>query len=331
MRLLVITARYPTADRPAAGAFVRDRLVGVDAAVVAPPRYDVPGWRRYLGILWAACTRRGSFDGVEAHFALPTGAIGLLAAGLRGVPLVVYAHGFDLRVVARRNSLFRWLARRVVRSAAAVVTNSADMAELVRELGATAAVIPPGIDLQRFRPSPRPADRRVLYLGGSLEHKGIDVARQLADTLIGPGLREVDPALIPGLLAEHDVLLVPSLAEPHGLVAAEAIAAGRWVVARAVGGLNDIVTDGVNGTLVRGGDFAGALAAVPDYDPAAVAATASRFSVQIHRARMLEVWERVLAARGACPAGDRRAGSSRAGAPESRPRRRPRWPWHRRE
>lgn len=294
MRLLVITARYPTPDRPAAGAFVRDRLVGVNATVVAPQRYDIPGWRRYLAIMWRACTQRGPFDGVEAHFALPTGVIGLLAAGLRRKPLVVYAHGFDLRVVAHRNPLFHLLAQRVVRSAAAVVTNSADMATLVADLGATAEVIPPGIDLERFRPSPRPAERRVLYLGGSVEHKGIAVARQYADTMVGPGLREVDPTLIPGLLAEHDVLLVPSLAEPHGLVAAEAIAAGRWVVARAVGGLNDIVTDGVNGTLVRDGDFGRALAAVPDYDPMAVSATASRFSVEIHRARMGELWERVL-------------------------------------
>jgi hypothetical protein len=38
MRLLVVTARFPTADRPAAGAFVRERLAesGVDAVVIAP-------------------------------------------------------------------------------------------------------------------------------------------------------------------------------------------------------------------------------------------------------------------------------------------------------
>ena len=63
------------------------------------------------------------------------------------------------------------------------------------------------------------------------------------------------------------MVLVPSVAEPFGLVALEAIAAGRWVVASAVGGLRDIVIDGVNGSLVGDGDFDAALAAVPDYDP----------------------------------------------------------------
>jgi glycosyltransferase involved in cell wall biosynthesis len=81
-------------------------------------------------------------------------------------------------------------------------------------------------------------------------------------------------------------------------VAAEAIASGRWVVASAVGGLPSIVTDGVNGTLVADGEFAAALAAVPEYDPAAVAATADRFGVERHRMGMAATWQRVLARRG---------------------------------
>jgi glycosyltransferase involved in cell wall biosynthesis len=294
MRLLVITARYPTADRPAAGAFVRDRLKGLDARVIGPSNYELPGWRRYLSMTWRALTARGRFDGVEGHFVLPSGAIALLAAQIRGIPLVVYAHGRDVRDMAQRNLLYRWLARRVLRRAAAVATNSAETAKLVAKLGTDAAVIPPGIEVARFSPSPRPADRRVLYLGGDVEHKGVAVARRLADTLLGPGIREVEPAHIPRLLAEHDVLLVPSTAEPFGLVAAEAIAAGRWVVASDIGGLSDIVTDGVNGTLVRDDDFAAALANVPDYDPFTVAATAEQFSLATWQDRMARLWDEVL-------------------------------------
>ena len=299
MRLLVITARFPTADRPAAGAFVRDRLVGSDALVVAPRHYAGSGLDRSWSVALRALTLRGRFDGVEGHFVLPTGPIALLAARLRRVPLVVYAHGGDVRELAERNPLLRWMARLVVRAADAVITNSAETAALVERLGAAAEVLPPGIELSRFLAAPRPAQRRVLYLGGDLPHKGVDVARQLADTLIGPGILEVDPAQIPALLAEHDVLLVPSLEEPYGLVAAEAIASGRWVVARAVGGLQGIVTDGVNGTLVDDADFAAALAAVPDYDPAVVAATAERFAVERHREGMAAVWARVLSSRRA--------------------------------
>jgi glycosyltransferase involved in cell wall biosynthesis len=299
MRLLVITARYPTPDRPAAGHFVADRLgdPSLTATVIAPARYSTPGWLRYLTMLWSALTRRGRFDGVEGHFVLPSGVIALLAARLRGLPLVVYAHGGDVREMAHRNAAFRRLARRVVRGADAVVTNSRETADLVEQLGATASVIPPGVDLRRFTPHPLPEHRRVLYLGGDVAGKGVEIARQLADTLVGPGIREMDPSQIPALMSEHTVVLVPSRAEGFGLVAAEAIASGRWVVASAVGGLPDIVSEGLNGGLVADGDFAAALARVPDYDPAKVAKTADRFSIEEHRRRMAETWIDVLEGR----------------------------------
>ena len=295
MRLLVITARYPTPDRPAAGAFVRDRLAdpGLEETVIAAASYAVPGWRRYLAMLWSSLTRRGRFDGVEGHFVLPSGVIALLAARVRHLPLVIYAHGGDVRDMAGRNRLLRWAARAVVRGADAVVANSSETAELVRALGAASIVVPPGVDLSRFTPQPLPAGRRVLYLGGNVPHKGVEVARQLADTLVGPGIREVDPAQVPDLMAAHTAVLVPSRVEPFGLVAAEAIASGRWVVARAVGGLVDVVSDGLNGTLVRDDDFAGALARLPDFDPATLGATAARFSIEEHWERMAEVWSGV--------------------------------------
>jgi glycosyltransferase involved in cell wall biosynthesis len=297
MRLLVVTARYPTPDRPAAGAFVRDRLGDPDlqATVVAPHRYDGSRWVRFVRLVWEALTIRGRFDGVEAHFVLATGPPALIAARLRGLPLVVYAHGADVRDAAQRSMVHRWLARLVIRSADAVVANSAETTEQVGRLGGRAEIIPPGIDLARFGPSPRPSPRRVLYLGGDVGEKGVDVARRLADTLVGPGIREVDPSEVPALIASHDVVLVPSRVESYGLVAAEAIASGRWVVASAVGGLTDIVTDGVTGTLIRDDDFSGALARVPDYDPLAVASNAERFSLERHRAGMRAVWQRVLA------------------------------------
>jgi glycosyltransferase involved in cell wall biosynthesis len=261
---------------------------------VAPRRYDGSRLGRFGRLWWDALTTRGRFDGVEAHFILPAGPAALLAARLRGRPLVAYAHGGDVRDAAARSPIHRWLARRVVRGAAAVVTNSSETAERVAALGAAAEVIPPGIDLERFGPTPRPAARSVLYVGGDVAHKGVDVAHRLATTLVGPGIREVAPADMPALFAAHDIVLMPSLEEPFGVAATEAIASGRWVVAAAVGGLPGIVTDGLNGTLVADGDFAGALAAVPDYDPIAVSATAERFGIEHHWAAMSAVWARVL-------------------------------------
>ncbi len=286
MRLLV-TGLWPTVDAPSAGTFVRDR-VGDDPAirVIAPTTYRGPMLLRYLLLTLRALSARGPFDVVEAHPLFPAGLVGLLAARLRRIPLVVYAHGADVRETALENPLYQGLARLVVRGAAAVATNSPDTAALVSRLGRTAIVIPPGVDLGRFRPTARPSEHRVLYLGGSMPHKGPEIAHKLADTLAGPGIRVIDPADIPAEIAEHDVVLVPSRLEPFGLVAAEAIASGRWVVAASVGGLRDVVIEGLNGTLVGDGDYAGALARVPDYDPEEVAATAARFDLTEHRRRM---------------------------------------------
>lgn len=245
----------------------------------------------YPVLLLDALRAGRNIRGVEAHMLLPTGLIGLIVARLRRVPLVVYSHGGDVREWRRLPGPLRWLAKRVARRADRVLTNSADTATYLRELGANPIVVPPGVDLADFRPSPRPLERRVLYLGGRNERKGYSVARELADTLVGPWLREVSPSEIPALISAHDVVLIPSRAEPFGLVAVEAIASGRWVVARDVGGLREIIDDGVNGTLVADDDFARALSDIPDYDPVVVARTVDRFGLIRWQADMDAIWE----------------------------------------
>lgn len=290
-QLVVLTRIWPTADRPSLGSFVRDRVHDLpDIAVVKPRSQRLP-WPLLYFVLWVDAMRvRGPLRGVEAHMAVPTGLVGWAVARLRRVPLVVYAHGRDVRDLHRRPAPIRVLTRFVLRRADRVVTNSQDTADHIRRVGVEPEVEPPGVDLDRFTVRPRPSERRVLYLGGRNPRKGYDVAAGLADTLVGPWLRDVEPAEVPGLMAQHDVVLVPSVAEPFGLVAVEAIASGRWVVASAVGGLRDIVIHGVNGTLVADGDFAGALARVPDYDPAEVAATAGRYALERWQAGMERIW-----------------------------------------
>ena len=293
-RLLVLTRIWPTAERPSLGIFVRDRVRGMADVAVVKPRMQSLAWPLLYALLLLHALRvRGPIRGVEAHMVVPTGLVGWLVARARRAPLVVYAHGRDVRDWRRKAWPVRALTRFVVRRADRIVTNSEDTARHIREMGVDPVIAPPGVDLGRFTVRPRPAERRVLYLGGRNRRKGYNLAVGLADTLVGPWLRDVEPAEIPALMADHDVVLVPSVAEPFGLVAVEAIASGRWVVASDVGGLRDIVIEGVNGTLVADGDFAGALARVPDYDPATVAATAERFSLERWQAAMAAVWDEV--------------------------------------
>jgi glycosyltransferase involved in cell wall biosynthesis len=58
----------------------------------------------------------------------------------------------------------------------------------------------------------------------------------------------------PGLMRHFDVLVAPSLQEPFGTVLSEAMAVGTPVVATRVGGLAEVVDDGVTGLLVAPGE-----------------------------------------------------------------------------
>lgn len=67
-----------------------------------------------------------------------------------------------------------------------------------------------------------------------------------------------------GIMGHLDVLVAPSRVEPFGTVLSEAMAAGTPVVATAVDGLPEVVTDGVDGRLVPPGDVGALAAAVLD-------------------------------------------------------------------
>jgi glycosyltransferase involved in cell wall biosynthesis len=290
--IVLVTRVWPRPDRPSVGAFVRERARDVDGLVVVPPRRrGLPWLLVYLQLLVDALAVKRPIRGVEAHMLVPTGIVGLVVARLRGVPLGIYVHGGDVRSWRTAPAPIRWIMRFVARRADRVWTNSEDTARHIRELGGDPTVIPPGVDLGRFRPTPRPPERRVLFLGGRTPGKGYDIAVDLADTLVGPQLHDIDPSEVPKLIADHDVVLVPSAAEAFGLVAVEAIASGRWVVASDVGGLRDIVVDGVNGTLVRDGDFARAVADVPAYDPFVIAPTVARFGLDRWQVAMAAEWD----------------------------------------
>jgi D-inositol-3-phosphate glycosyltransferase len=67
-------------------------------------------------------------------------------------------------------------------------------------------------------------------------------------------LGAVQPRLLADLYAMAEVCVVPSHTESFGLVALEAQASGTPVVAAAVGGLVEVVEDGVTGFLIDGRD-----------------------------------------------------------------------------
>ena len=68
----------------------------------------------------------------------------------------------------------------------------------------------------------------------------------------------------PGVMRHFDVLVAPSHQEPFGTVVSEAMAVGTPVVATRVGGLAEVVDDGVTGLLVEPGEPDALAAAVLD-------------------------------------------------------------------
>jgi len=108
---------------------------------------------------------------------------------------------------------------------------------------------------------------------------------------------------VPRLLAAIDLVLMPSQSEGLGLAAIEAVAAARPVIAFAVGGLPEVVADGVNGRLVPPGDcraFAGAVVETLR-DPSrrlsyarGAASSAQRFGLEAHVRRLIDCYRMAL-------------------------------------
>ncbi len=249
LRVLIVANMYPSPARPSFGVFVADQVAALRATgevEVEVFHWDARRrpWRYALAALELALTTVDA-DIVHAHYGL-SGLVALAAP--RRLPLVLTMHGRDCHhpVVKRLTGL-------VARRAAAVVAVSD---ELARQCPfPVAAVIPPGVDLEQFRPLPRHEARARLGLdadGGRRlvvfpadphrPEKRFADARALVARLAAGGtdveLRPVygrPHAEMPLWLNAADAVLITSEREGYGLACVEALACDVPVLSTPVG------------------------------------------------------------------------------------------------
>src|SRR3954471_6838692 len=190
MRVLVVTNLWPTPESPGRGGFVRDQVEAlreVDGLDVELYTFGM-GSREYVRAARDVRHRYRDqhFDAVHAHY----GLCGWSALALRGAPHVVTFHGTDLQH-PKVGPLSRLLAKWI--DLAAPVSATLARAGLPHHSG-NIAILPCGVNLERFSALPRRAARELLGLDPDRPYllfpadparpeKRHDRARGLADAL----------------------------------------------------------------------------------------------------------------------------------------------------
>ena len=241
--------------------------------------------------LLAIVATSAAIDIVHVHYALPFAELAAAAAdrmGSQAPALVATLHGTDVTCHAAMPAYSRRLTAALNRMDT-VTTVSRNHAALARELLPLApppVVIPNFVDPVRFHPRPprpRPAGR-VLHLSNFRRVKNTMAIPEVfarirkerpAELWLG-GTGEDLPAVearlkelglngdvrvlgwrddVADLMAVTDLVLLTSHHESFSLTALEAMACGRPVVAPRVGGLTELIEDGVSGLLYPPGDM----------------------------------------------------------------------------
>jgi phosphatidylinositol alpha-mannosyltransferase len=229
--------------------------------------------------------RAGDYDVVHVHEpAAPL--VGWDATVFRGTPVVGTFHAYSTRAFPNHVANLLGARRRFNQLSARIAVSEAAAWTGRRWFGGDYRIVPNGVDVEAAMRGPKPQSdqMRLLFVGRAEERKGLPVLlaafQALVEhvpsrlTVVGADPEEIsrrvsDPELMSHIdvlgkvsdsvlwrqLGEADVLCAPSLAgESFGMVLIEAMASGTAVIASKIAGYSDVVTNGVDGTLVPPAD-----------------------------------------------------------------------------
>jgi glycosyltransferase involved in cell wall biosynthesis len=289
VRILLVSSMFPSAREPDYGVFVKqiaDELTDLGHDL----EYAVSDHRagsavKHVRVTASAVAKARSFDPdvVYAHYLVPAGAVAAVAASVARAPLVVTAHGRDVRNIGTIRGVAAATRFAVKRASTVIAVSDYLRRQLVAripEADGRVRVIDCGVDLDRFHGRDAGEARRAvgwdgdtpffLCVGTLDERKNVV---RLADAyaglgtgslaFVGEGPRRAELEGRPGVrvvgrvphdrvaewIAACDVLCQPSLVEPFGQALLEGMASERSVVATRVGGPPEFVTEGA-GVLV---------------------------------------------------------------------------------
>ena len=229
--------------------------------------------------------RAGDYDVVHVHEPLAP-LIGWDAMTSREAPVVGTFHAYSTKAFPNHTATLLGARRRLNQLSARIAVSEAAAWTGRRWFGGEYTIVPNGVDIEAAPLGPKPPsdELRLLFVGRAEERKGLPVLlaafQALVEhvparlTVVGADPEEIsrrvsDPDLMKHIdvlgkvsdsilwrqLAEADLLCAPSLAgESFGMVLIEAMAAGTGVVASAIAGYSDVVTNGVDGVLVPPAD-----------------------------------------------------------------------------
>jgi glycosyltransferase involved in cell wall biosynthesis len=225
-------------------------------------------------------SRKANLIAFHGHWWVPGGLVAVIAGWAVKAQSVVHLHGSDSVVAS--NFAMRWLCRVVMRMATHRLAVSKDLADWGEKVSTRPVEVCPMPISGLFGTSviAPPSEGPVLAVGRLVREKGFDLLLEAVGrinalerkkvVIIGRGPEysslvsqarslNVDLQILgpfaPSEVAEwylrSSMVVVPSRREGFGLVAAEAAASGRAVIGTRVGGLPQIIEDGVTGLLVE--------------------------------------------------------------------------------
>jgi len=265
MKVLIMTAIYPTPENPAFGSFVRTQAESLKRSGLEVELLVMRGRIRkwlYPKAIFQLRKRlqQDSFDLVHAHF----GYVGIVARTQWKVPVVVTYHGDDLLgTVNERGRKERWsllaaaACKKLARHVDAAIVQSQEMAKQLKR--ANVFVIPHEVDYEMFKPTQRSAARAVLGLSPDKKYllfaanPKIPVKRFPLAKAAAHALAQKDPSIellvvyketqegLALYMSACDVLVFPSYQEGSPNIIKQAMACNLPIVATDVGDVRQVI------------------------------------------------------------------------------------------